>query len=503
MPINLNVAISALDTSTSLLPFFIKDAFDVTGRTAMAHHEGGKHEAREKFIEEAGTSFFWICGIPIVRSLANRIVKGKIDTDIHFKRINSNGIQNYFASEVEEPGKNGTKVKKFSKKNLEGIELGGEKLTQIKTKLKNAKYIPNESKGLYSKFHVWTTGSAVLINLIVLSIALPKLNQLLSKKIISNEVKNNKDKKASLSFQANNKPNLDTFLDKIQSKKGQTKPSFGSLNKLFEIGKLFDFRSMAEISQLEPVNSMLLLDYGISGSRVTVIPRNNNERIENCVKEGGIIFFFYYASDMIKKGLARLAEKIKTPINLDYKVINSPEFKEKFNQHKNKNEILAFANLEGNEEKDEIKVIKMIDEELRNSTQKTPKERLFQNFTLQMAQKEGLIDVEYDASLGKWIRHSKKYIQTDKVIGLNKNLRTFYEHAFLNVNTVAAENVDKVIAKTKAVKIGSIFANMAICCACLSFIIPKIQYLIREHRTNTKSAPGIKHYQDMAENNMI
>lgn len=503
MPINLNVAISALDTPTSLLPFFIKDAFDVTGRTAMAHHEGGKHEAREKFIEEAGTSAFWIGGIPAVRAIANKLAKGKIDTDIHFKRINSNGIQNYFASEVEETGKNGTKVKKFSKKNLEGIELGGEKLAQIRTKLKNAKYTPNESKGLYSKFHVWTTGSAVLINLIVLSIALPKLNQLLSRKIISKEAQNNKNKKESLSFQANNNHSFDTFLNKTQPQKDPTKPSFGSLNKLFEVGKLFDFKSMAEISQLEPVNSMLLLDYGISGSRVTVIPRNNNERIENCIKEGGIIFFFYYASDMIKKGLAKLAEKIKTPIDLDYKVLNSSEFLDKFKQHKNKDEILAFANLEGNKEKDEIKVIKMIDEELRISTQKTPKEKLFQNFTLQMAQKEGLIDVEYDSSLGKWIRHSKKYIQTDKVIELNNNLKKFYEHAFANVSTVAAENVDKVIAKTKAVKIGSIFANMAICCACLSFIIPKIQYLIREHRTNTKSAPGIKHYQDMAENEQL
>lgn len=44
---------------------------------------------------------------------------------------------------------------------------------------------------------------------------------------------------------------------------------------------------------------------------------------------------------------------------------------------------------------------------------------------------------------------------------------------------------------------------MMIYCASLSFIVPKIQYIIREHRTKTKSAPGIKMYQDLAKNNQL
>ena len=111
----LNLAISSLDAPKSLIPFFVKDSFDITGRTIMANNEGGKHEAREKFIEEAGTSLFWIGGIPAVRAISNRVVKGKLDTDIHFKRINSEGIQSYYADQlvetVKENGKDAVKNK--------------------------------------------------------------------------------------------------------------------------------------------------------------------------------------------------------------------------------------------------------------------------------------------------------------------------------------------------------------------------------------------------------
>ena len=286
MSIILNTAISALDTPSSLLPFFIKDGFDVSGRTALAYNEGGKHEAREKFIEEAGTSLFWIGGIPFARWIANKLYKNKIDSKIHFKRINKEGIQNYFADEIKQTGKN-----KYSKQELEGIELNGEKLAQIKNKLKNTGYIPNEKIGFYKKFHVGTTTTAVLINLAILSIVIPQLNLYLSRKLISKEANNQKDGINKTPYDTllfgHNKPNSHKF-KKINSDKSK-EPSFRG--GLFDIKTLFDFLSIAEAAQLAPVNGMLLLDYGISGSRVTFTPRNNNERIENIVKEGGIIFF--------------------------------------------------------------------------------------------------------------------------------------------------------------------------------------------------------------------
>lgn len=498
MPININTAISALDTPSSLFPFFIKDAFDITGRTVMAQNEGGKHEAREKFIEEAGTSLFWIGGIPAIRAISNQIYKKKIDTDIHFKRINSEGIQNYYADELVKDGKS-----TFTAQDLEGINLKGNKLKEIQTKLKNSDYKINGSKGFYKKFHVGTTTAGVLINLVMLTFALPQFNQFLSRKIISKEVnKNNTDK---LAF--GNKIDINNFLNKTNPTKTNkdNKTSFGSLKEFVDFKNLFKFSEMAESAQLNPQSAMLILDYGISGSRVTVVPRNNNERIEYAVKEGGIILFFYYAADIIKNGIAKLANKyLKSPIDLDYKVLNNKEFSNILTNKHNKNELLDFTQTTEKDDKAELKVIKMIDQELDKTTQATKKEEVFKNFTLKMAQKEGLIDVEYDDSIQKWIRHSKKYIQTDKIINLNNNLKNFYEKAVEQVKAGSFEsNIENIISKTKKVKMASIIANMAICCASLSFILPKIQYAIREHRTKTNAAPGIKAYQDLAERNLI
>lgn len=502
MPITLTSAISALDKPSSLIPFFVKDAFDVTGRTAMAYNESGKHEAREKFIEEAGTSLFWIGGIPAVRAISNKIFKNKIDTDIHFKRINSKGPQGYF------------------NKNIKGVELGGEKLAQISKKL------AGEGLGNYTKFHKGTTIAGVGINLIMLMVALPMFNQFLSRKIIKKEIENQNKTSVQnyvddISFNAKKKPTFTKFSN--ESNSDDKKPSFGSLASLkdfVDFKKLIDFRSVAEAAQLNPTASMLLLDYGISGSRVTFIPRDNNERIEYIVKEGGIILFFYYAADIIKSGLSKLSNKLfKTPIDLDYKVINDGEFAKEM-QSAHKSELFHFAKLQdfdakaakqagksGKEIKaleekiadgNELSIIKFIDSELAKTKGIKDKKDVFKNFTLKMAQKEGLIDVEYDNSLGKWIRHSKKYIKTDEVAKLSNNLKEFHE------NTLKSGlSFEKMISKTKGAKAAAVFGNIAICCASLSFILPAIQYKIREHRTKTNRAPGIKLYQEMAEKNQL
>lgn len=535
MSILLNTAIAALDTPTSLVPFFVKDAFDVTGRTVMANNEGGKHEAREKFIEEAGTSLFWIGGIPAVRWLAGKIAKkvGKIDPDIHFKRINSNGIQNYFADEIQENGK-----KKFA--DISGINLGGAKgkLKEIKENLLKSDYIVNGEKGLYKKYHKGVTAGAVLFNLVMLMVALPKFNQFLSRKIIAKEAKN--QQKESTTNTTQNTDTVNFNANKAQQKTKQQ--SFGtSLKDFVDFKNLFNFVQTAENAQLNVTSSMLLLDYGISGSRVSFIPRNNNERVEYAIKEGGIILFFYYAADWIKKGFAAAANKIfKTPIDLDYRIINDKDFSNKIINHKNKDEILDFTQTRDKEAEvkilkaktqdkaaikaleeeiynfNEINVIKMIDKDLSEvkidkelleaktekelaELVKTKKNNVFKNFSLQMAQKSGLIDVEFDKGIGKWIRHSKKYIETDKVIDLNGNLTNFLEKALAS----GEKNMEKIIAKTKMAKGISTLGNIAICCASLSFILPSIQYKIREHRTQTKSAPGIKQYQEMAEKNLI
>lgn len=493
MPIQINSIISALDKPASLAPFFVKDAFDITGRTMMANNEGGKHEAREKAIEEVGTSLFWIGGIPAVRWLGGKLTKmvSKINPEIHFKRINTDGIQNYFADEIESEGK-----KKFSAEELKGINLGQKsgKLAKIKAALSKAGDIPNVKKmGTFKAAHIAITATAVLTNLAILSVGLPKFNQYLSRKIISKEHKDalNKTKEGNKI-----QPNSDEFLSKTPLEKDSKNIKFGGFKDLTDVKSMFNFVKMAENAQLELTSSMLLLDYGISGSRVTFLPRDNNERIENVIKEGGIIIFFYKAGEWIKEGLANLADKtLKTPIDLDYKIITDKNFVKLLKGTSDKAKLFEFAKSDS-----EIDIIKFIDSELEGSEKitTTDETKVFKSLTLKEAQKAGLINVEYDEALGKWIRHSEKCIETDKVAKLNGHLKNFWEQA-----ATSGKSLEKVISKTKMLKGLSVFTNLAICSASLSFILPKIQYMIREHRTKTKAAPGIKVYQEMADKNII
>lgn len=492
--LSINNIITQLDTPSSLLPFFVKDTFDVTGRTVMAKKEGGKHEAREKFIEEAGTSAFWIGGIPLFRYIGNKLFKNKIDSEIDFKRINTDGVQSYFAKES----------KKFDSKDLKGINLESSKLTEIQKKLSDEKYVVNGSKGFYKKYHIGLTAASVLINLGILTVALPKLNQYLSRKIIAKEMQEKANKIEV------NQTSMDEKQPQIQQPETESKkdkqPSFKGLSKIKDVFKeMVNFTQMAENAQLNVQNSMLILDFGISTSRVTIVPRDNNERIENAVKEGGIIVFFYYAGDIIKKGISKIADKIfKTPIELDYKVLANKEFLKSLKHPEKREDLLKFVELEKDDKNAELKVIKLIDEELAKITtdpKNTKDEHFFaENFTLKSAYEDGLIKVEHDGK--KWIRHSKKYIQTDKIIELNENLNKFYDATVENLqkNNITLE---KIISKTKAVKIASVIANIGICCASLSYFLPKIQYMIREHRTDTKRAPGIKLYEEMAEKNEL
>lgn len=488
-----SIAISSLDSSKSLLPFFVKDSIDNAGRTVMAYNEGGKHEAREKFIEENATSLFWLGGIPAVRWAANKIYKKKFDTDIHFKRINSDGIQNYFA----DSWKKADGTLKFSPDDLKGITLGGDKLKLVQEKLKGQGFVPNIKVGNYKKYHRGVTAASVFINLFMLTVAIPMFNQYLSRKIISKEFNKNIKKKAKDNF--GNNVSFSQFSSNTHHPDIKRKPTFTSMRDFVDFKKLLNFTEMAEVSQMNTTNSMLLLDYGISGSRVTFVPRDNNERIEYIVKEGGIILFFYQAADWIRNGFIYLANKgFKTPINLDFKIINDKEFAKNMKNCKNPDSLFKFVNIVEKDDKSEIKVIKFIDEELKNVATNS-RDNVFDNFTLKMAQKHGLIDVEYDGKLKKWIRHSKKYVDTQKVIELNSNLKDFYE----NASKSSLASIQKVISKTKAVKSLSVLGNIAICSFTLCYLLPKFQYFIREHRTKTNTAPGIKVYQDRAEQNLM
>lgn len=526
MSMNLAGLVTAFEKPTTLYPFVAKDVVDNTGRTVMAYKESGKHEARERFIEEGGTGLFWIGGIPAVRWLANKFIAPlvKVDPDIHISRV------------------------LLPKESAQAYK--GQKLVELTEKYVKNKVSPEAASKVcqnagdlaknYKRYHFGVTFAAIAINFFMLTVALPRFNQGLSKKIIvdgadksNNNIQKDKNinvKKAgitatsAIAAQTAISNTGNGVFSKVQkSPANQNNIKFTGLGGFFNVKEAFDIMSIAKASQVNPTNSMLLLDYGIAGSRTFVNPRNNDERVENAVKEGGIILFFYQAASWIEKGLKSLSKKaFKAPIALDYKAIANEDYKKALKSIKAMedsdvknakiNKLHSFVDISKyrdelkalekaklskklkNEKIDKINVqlekdvIKFIDDNLN----KVDKNGEFDNLTLKLAQKTKLIALEKTTD-GGLKRNSKKFIDIDAVIDLHDGIKEF--------TTAALEHgspVEEFLTKAKKVKGAAVFGNMAICSVTLCYLLPKLQYLIREKRTGSKSYPGVRGYEEMA-----
>lgn len=481
--------LSKLDSSTSLVPLAVKDAATVAGLVTMAYKTGGQDEAREKFIDETGTTALWLGGIPFFRKLYDKIVfkNNGLDPDISIKKIFNKSPQQLAYRELREHTKN----------------LG--KLTE--NQLDNSKQLLNNYKKLHTnKFLASTIISTLLI------LVLPKLNQRLSRKIIltrelrdreSNNnsyfagksdvianspisfEKNKSSKTAATSSSSNLKEIQDNFIKNTtpqvnfsQNNNTKNKAGFAGMGSLL---------TAAASAQNNPVGNILLVDAAISGNRVTFVPRNNQQRAENFVKEGGFIFFAFIAQGLIKKGFEKISEKLKVPVDLDFKTLNSDSFKAKMKDYHN-NKITRDALTKISDISEHADHEGKVYEFIKGNVHKD------EFLTLQTAKEVGIIKT--DKATGAL--NPKKYIEINEVKKLSENIGKFAD-AMTEAGKKSGISPESFINKAHNVKAGFLFANLAICCSALGIVLPKIQYAFRDKVYKSKDYPGIKGYKEEAE----
>ncbi|MEI7473318.1 MAG: hypothetical protein WCK67_00935 [bacterium] len=494
---------SNLDNPSSLWLVGAKDMVDVCGRTTMAYNEGSKHskesgvhEARERFIEEVGTSVVWLGGIPACRWAFDKVSSlipafKDINPHISLKKINSEGVQCFshginqdlISAYLKDENAYGKLVAGLGDNKNKFIELG-------KTILKNKNASEEEilkaglgvlNKSKYKSYNIAKLVVSTLVPFAFLAYALPKFNQGLTKKLIEEKrskepsTKSNYPNLAGQSLQqgmALSVPAKNTTFTAILEKHSKKQVAFGGI-----IDKL---ANQAASAQIDPVGNMIAVDFAISGSRV-LNARNNDERAEIALREGGIIFFFFFASKIIKDGLATIADKINLPINLDFKALDNNKA-----LFKNFKPVEIFANANKDNKFNEEKVIKFITGNLNNKTGE------FTDELLKTAQKMGIIEViEQD---GKHILNPSKFIEVSELKNLYDHVGNFINKAGKAINEEKA--LDSLITKTKVLKGGMTILNMALCSISLGYLLPKLQYIFREHRTGTSVSPGLKAYAD-------
>ena len=110
MPVSLTTKlISELGNSSgSILPIWAKDALQDTATTLVYSKNGGKHDGKEKAIEEYGTGLVWVFGIPFVKKIIDKTVykAAKINPGFDIRKFKK-GAEDSISYSIE-------KAKKFA-----------------------------------------------------------------------------------------------------------------------------------------------------------------------------------------------------------------------------------------------------------------------------------------------------------------------------------------------------------------------------------------------------
>jgi hypothetical protein len=489
------------DNSVSLVPIVAKDIVSSTGKVVLAYKESGKeskecgeHEARERFIEEFGTSVFWLGGIPFFKKVFDKMAPSVgIDPEIHIKALLKN-------PKLADP------------------------------LLKNVAHTKNK----YIAFNAVKFVVSTIIPFYLLSGPLITFNQKLTRSLSEK-----KQRLLAQSLRASNSTSLknEPFIGKtvslysndnlITKKQGgnksdkNTKISNKAGNPSFKGGLsgISDYLiKTLQGAQNDPVSNMMLLDIGIfgrryqkAGDRINDPKSIADEKFEIAIRESGFIFFTFVAQKLFQPLFDNIAGKFfKTPINLNMNVLTSKRFKQKINEISSSanpaQELKKFLKVEG--AGDEI--IDNIDKEIAELIKNKDKA----GYSLSEAlYNEGSLIPKCKGTRKSWeiwklqdnflslknpARDPRKYLDPLSIFNsdLKNNKNTFVSRLNNFIKTALKpeniKDINQFIDKAVKIKKGSIFANFAICAAFLGYFLPKLQYYFREKRTGSTMFPGVR-----------
>ena len=415
--------VSTLGNKESLIPIMIKDGVDSSSLTYKSFKEGGPIEGMDRAIDEFGTQAIWIGGIPFYKKLIDFTAYkiGKINPQVD-PRIIAN-----------------KEYATWAKENAKGIMTNTESQTvqsAIKDCLKDGGKL---AKNLY-KGKIIAATALTLATFFLLT----KTKQKRTKDTVLDEMKSIKDHE----IEEKEEKNIFSEFNEYQSMKN---PAFKGIGK-----------NLSEAIMFNPVHNMKIIDAGITTERLAC-SRNKTEFFEHAIKEGGFLFFIYGFGNLIEKGINKAADKFfHKPIDLKIDVLMDNK--------------LSDALLNGKIAKDVAQLPaknKTLTEKL-NFLINNP-----DNILVQAAKKSKFIQTLKDSN-GVNVIDTSKYIYMNEIESLAEQL--------LNIDKnfqSAKEPVNKFLAKTKALKVSSVMANIGISCLVLGYVIPKLIYKYREMKTGT------------------
>lgn len=296
--------LSAIGNNNSIYPLLVRDCgIENVAKVTMTYKQNAKDSkfvarqaARERFIDEYGTSAVWLGGIPLIEKLADKFIK-----------------KNGFAPEIS--------TKLFKETPYQGINTNIEKFANsAKDEVKELVFA-KENQDKFKSLQVMKFASSIVIPITLMGFILPRLNfNFTKKKIREEKIKN---------YSRQNFVGMDKYIKNTNKQKQTT------------------FTGKYDILNISQLQKMMILDGGLSIGRVKTA-RNKEEKGEMAFKMAGVCFLNYVAPKRIEKALNVITKKIfKTNTDLDPKIISNKNFIEQIKENK-----ISFP--EGNTEKDII-----------------------------------------------------------------------------------------------------------------------------------------------------
>lgn len=282
---------SVIGNSSSLVPLGIKDVSNSLGMTAGSYVSGNKVEGKDRFIDEFGTLFIWLLGIPFFKKVIDKTLYKVLgyNPEIDTRVLNNPDIfekaKEHAAPQIQESFDKTYKNQKLFK----GLFLGKFFAATILT------------FGAYS----WLT----------------KARHKHTEKEVMKEIK--KEEAMNQSFEQKQFP----------SNSKQFAPSFGM--------------NWAPLQQFlfDPVKNTMIIDGGITTERL-VDSRNPQDLMGYVIKEGGFWAFMYFAGQAIQNYIEKKSAQKGMPIDLDIRVLQDTKLQQAFKDGSIEKHLTGFS-LEG------------------------------------------------------------------------------------------------------------------------------------------------------------
>lgn len=283
--------------SDSIVPMAVKDTISNCAIVHTYKKEGGKDDARERAIEEFGTGFVWLFGIPIFKKLIDKLIYPlfKLNANLDVRTFENPDKLN----EIKEHLKNSTSSCLDKEKEI---------FASLNKKSMNA------YKNLFvGKFAASTVLSAILLSKII------KYKQKTTQKRIEDEFQQKKTSSILIKNKISKEEN-NTFSKFISKNNESNQISFTGSSDLL---KQFMYNDRL---------NTLILDGVITGTRLK--EGRKGEKKEILLKELFQIFFIYKAATIVQSAFEFLGNKLKLPIELDPVVLFDKNLSDKLSSSK-------------------------------------------------------------------------------------------------------------------------------------------------------------------------